>query len=246
MKLKKKAKATTVIGILLLISLVLSAIYSAVRLCIAPSEINPGEEYRKIKSDYLLMLTQCLLGLIVMMIPTLVKHKLRVVVPNTIVILYYVFLYCAIYLGEIRNFYYLIPHWDTVLHAFSGAMLGALGFVLVDLLNKDQSISVKLSPFFVSLFAFCFALAFGALWEIYEYTFDWVLGLNMQKHSTETGEALAGALALSDTMKDLIFDAAAALAVSVIGYFTNLKNISFKRLGEKKTDADSAGAEENA
>ena len=91
MKLKKKAKATTVIGILLLISLALSAVYSAVRLCIAPSEINPGEEYRKIKSDYLLMLTQCLLGLIVMMIPTLVKHKLRIVVPNTIVILYYVF-----------------------------------------------------------------------------------------------------------------------------------------------------------
>ena len=140
-------------------------------------------------------------------------------VPNTIVILYYIFLYCAIYLGEVRNFYYLIPHWDDILHAFSGAMLGALGFILVDILNKDNAVRVQLSPFFVALFSFCFALAVGALWEVYEFTFDAILGLNMQKHTTETGIALAGIDALTDTMWDIIIDAGAALLVSVIGFF---------------------------
>ena len=244
MKIRNKVKATTVIGIILLLSLIGSAVYSAIKLYIAPSEIIDGEPYQKIKSDYLLMLTQCLLGLIVMMLPSVVKHKLQIVVPNPIVILYYIFLYCAIYLGEIRNFYYIIPHWDTILHTFSGAMLGALGFVLVDILNKDQKINVKLSPFFESLFAFCFALAFGALWEIYEFTFDALLGLNMQKHSTETGTALIGAAALSDTMKDIIFDAIAALTVSILGFLTNVKKIPIKALRSKQTDTKNTQTDE--
>jgi uncharacterized membrane protein YjdF len=100
-------------------------------------------------------------------------------------------------------------------------MLGALGFVLVDILNKDSKVAVDLSPFFVAAFAFCFALAVGALWEVYEFSFDAVLGLNMQKHTTESGVALVGKTALSDTMKDIIIDALAALVVSVLGYILN-------------------------
>ena len=102
-------------------------------------------------------------------------------------------------------------------------MLGALGFVLVDLLNKERDIRVKLSPFFVSLFAFSFALALGALWEIYEFTIDAVLGLNMQRHMTEAGAPLSGTAALADTMKDIIVDAVAALTVTVIGSLTSRK-----------------------
>ncbi len=90
--------------------------------------------------------------------------------------------------------------------------------MLVDILNKDQRVSVNLSPLFLSIFAFAFALAVGALWEIYEYAFDAILGLNMQKHTTEAGVALVGTQALSDTMKDIIIDALAALCVSVVGF----------------------------
>ena len=223
MQENKKAKIAKITGIVLLISLVLSVGYALVRFILAPAEIMSGDVHQKVKSDYLLMLTQCLLGLLVMMLPTFIARKWKIVVPNTIVILYFVFLYCAIYLGEVRNFYYVIPHWDTVLHAFSGAMLGALGFILVDLLNKDQKVSVNLSPFFISVFAFSFALAVGAIWEVYEFSFDALLGLNMQKHTTETGVKLIGTAALSDTMKDIIIDALAALVVAVLGYLSNLK-----------------------
>ena len=223
MQENKKAKLARSIGIILLISLVLSIGYALVRFILAPAEIMDGEVHQKVKTDYLLMLTQCLLGLLVMMLPTFISHKWKIVVPNTIVILYYVFLYCAIYLGEVQNFYYVIPYWDTVLHAFSGAMLGALGFILVDLLNKDQKVSVNLSPFFISVFAFSFALAVGAIWEVYEFSFDALLGLNMQKHTTEAGVQLIGTAALSDTLKDIIIDALAALVVAVLGYLSNLK-----------------------
>jgi len=225
MKINKKEKLVKIIGITLFVSLVLSIGYAFIRFLLAPAEIINGEPYQKVKTDYLLMLTQCFLGVLVMMLPTFISHRWKIVVPNTIVILYYLFLYCAIYLGEVRNFYYLIPHWDSILHAFSGAMLGALGFILIDLLNKDQKVRVNLSPFFISVFAFCFALAVGALWEVYEFSFDALLGLNMQKHTTESGVALVGSQAVSDTMKDLIIDALAALAVSVLGFLANIKKI---------------------
>jgi len=219
----RRAKAVKIIGIILFITLIVSLVYSFVRFCMAPAERIEEQTYVKIKADYLLMVVQCFLGTLVMMLPSFLEKRFKVVVPSAVVIMYFVFLYCAIYLGEIRNFYYLIPYWDSILHAFSGAMLGALGFILVDLLNKDEHVRVSLSPFFVSVFAFCFALAVGSIWEVYEFSCDAVMGLNMQKHTTEAGIALSGGAALSDTMKDIIVDALSALAVAVFGYVTKIK-----------------------
>lgn len=219
----KKHSAAEVAGRILLISLALSVVFALVRCIMAPAELPDGAPYQKVKSDYLLMLLQCSMGLAVMFLPTILSRKWNIVVPGTITVLYYVFLYCAIFLGEVFEFFYLIPHWDTILHAFSGAMLSALGFVLVDILNRDSHVKVSMSPFFVSLFAFCFALAMGAVWEIYEYSFDALLGLNMQKHTTEAGVALTGTAALGDTMQDFIIDALSALVIAVLGFFTNRK-----------------------
>ena len=220
---KEKLSASNIIAIILFITLLGSAIYSLVQFILAPEKIIEGMPPSNVKSDYLLMLTQCLLGLIVMMIPPLFTHKLKVMVPSFMTILYYVFLYCSIFLGEIFGFYYNLPNWDLMLHAMSGAMLGVLGFLIVDWLNKDEHVKLSMNPFFVSLFAFSFALMIGTLWEIYEFAFDRALGLNMQKFTLADGTPLVGAAALADTMEDIIIDTLAALAVSVIGFFTNLR-----------------------
>ena len=45
----------------------------------------------------------------------------------------------------------------------------------------------------------------------------------MQKCITAQGEVLIGRAALVDTMDDLIVDSLAALAVSVVGYFTTIR-----------------------
>jgi len=221
--MKKKKSASEIIGVILFVSLALSIVFSLVRFLMAPESAPEGQEHIKTKGDYLLMLTQCTLGLIVMALPSVLNKRWKLGIPNFIYILYYLFLYCAVFLGEVFEFYYLIPHWDTILHFFSGAMLGALGFILIDILNRDEHVRVNLSPLFVSVFAFCFALAAGAVWEIYEFTCDSVLGLNMQKYATAQGAALMGKAALSDTMKDIIFDALAALMVAVVGYLTNIR-----------------------
>lgn len=201
---------------ILFMTLIASVVYSFVRIFTAPEVPEYG--YAHGRSDYILMFIQCLLGLVVLSLPSIIGRRWNVTIPNFIYIMYYVFLYCAIFLGEVLNFYYVIPYWDIILHFFSGAMLGALGFILVSWLNDSEKVRVSLSPAFIALFAFCFALSCGAVWEIYEYVFDGLLGLNMQKFITAEGVVLTGHLALSDTMHDLIVDALAALLISVIGY----------------------------
>lgn len=228
---RKKCNWRKIVGIVLFVTLMLSIVYSVVHIVFSPSASVKAHE--RLKSDYVLMLMQCILGVIVMAIPSIIERKFSIAIPNYMYILYFIFLYCAVYLGEVRNFYNIIPNWDTVLHAFSGAMLGALGFTLVSILNESKRVRIQLSPFFVSLFAFCFALSAGTIWEIYEYTFDGLLSLNMQKFALEDGTLLVGREALKDTMQDLIVDSISALIVVVIGFITIRK----EKLSEDKPNA---------
>ncbi len=229
MKRKGIVTPQRIVGTILFISLALSVVYALVQFLQAPDTALEGMPHAKVKSDYLLMLTQCILGLVVMLLPSLVNHRWSVPIPRKIYIAYYVFLYCAIFLGEVFDFYYVIPHWDIILHAFSGAMLSALGFIMVDLLNTNQQVSVDLSPFFESVFAFCFALSLGAIWEIYEFAGDMILGLNMQKAYLANGTALVGKAALMDTMEDMIVDAIAAAVVAFAGYKANKRKAAAER-----------------
>ena len=218
MKDHRKQTGRERLGKLLFFTLILCSFYSLARIILPKPLSVIGREYAPGRSDYVLMFIQCLLGLVVFSLPSVVSRKWKFTIPNFIYIMYYLFLYCASVLGEVLNFYYLVPHWDTILHFFSGAMLGALGFILVSWLNDSETVNVTLSPAFIALFAFCFALSCGAVWEIYEFTFDGLLNLNMQKFITADGTVLTGHSALLDTMKDIIVDALAALMIAVIGY----------------------------
>lgn len=217
----KSAKWKDIVGRIVLVLLTLSVVYAIYMLFTAPSGVADNG-YEKVKSDYVLTLLQCLVGVIVMFIPSFIEQKFSVNIPDIMEVMYFVFLFCAIYLGEVRDFYYRIPSWDVVLHTFSGAMLGALGFVVVSFFNNSEKVNMHLSPIFVTLFAFCFALAAGTLWEIYEFSADSILDTNMQKFITADRTVLVGHAALVDTMKDLIVDALSSLVVCIIGFF-NLK-----------------------
>jgi uncharacterized membrane protein YjdF len=196
----------------------ISTIYIVIRLILAPSGPASPEQDVGVKSDYALMLLQCVLGMTVMLLPGILQRKVKITIPSGMVIAYAIFLYCAVYLGEVHYFYFRIPHWDTMLHTFSGFALGAIGLSIMGLLNKSKSVPVSLSPAFVAIFAFCFAVSIGVIWEIYEFTMDSVAGLNMQKYILESGEILIGRAALADTMKDLIVDSLGALTISIVGY----------------------------
>lgn len=216
---RRKPNWQRIFGWILLLSLVGSILYVSVVLASAPADPDAALPHQRIKSDYVLMLVECVLGIVVLLLPGALLRRFHISVPSGMAILYILFLYCAIYLGEVRSFYYAVPHWDTILHAFSGGMLGALGFSVVNFLNRRTEF-VQLSPAFVALFAFFFAVSLGVVWEIYEFTVDGVLGLNMQKYAADGGAMLVGRAALLDTMKDLITDVIGAGAMALVGFFS--------------------------
>lgn len=229
MKFRKRHEMRRVIWFTVLITLIFSIGFTVARLLFTQPDGNTH-------SDYTLMLTQCALGIVVLFVPDLIQRRFSCRIPNHLTILYYIFLYCAIYLGEVRSFYYLIPFWDSILHGFSAGMLGVFGFWLVDLLNESEIVRVKLSPVFVSLFAFCFAVTAGSVWEIYEFLGDELLGLNMQKFRTAEGIILHGHEALSDTMKDIIIDSLGALLIAVLGFIRNTHLQKKEKENEAKYD----------
>ncbi len=218
--MKKNIDYEKIISRFVFFTLVISIVFLVIRIAAAPTVNIEGLENVRVKGDYVLMLSQCILGVVAMLLPGLFQKKLDIIIPHNMLILYAIFLYCAIFLGEVRSYYYDVPHWDTILHGFSGAMMGALGFSFITLLNNEEKIPVTLSPLFVALFTFSFAITLGVVWEIYEFTFDGVLGLNMQKFMLEDGTQLIGREALSDTMKDLIVDSIGAFIMSLIGYIS--------------------------
>ena len=220
MEFPKYEKRKNWIFRVVLILLAISVIYAIYMMGNAPSGVAQNE-YERVKSDYVLMILQCLTGCFVIFLPSKLEHRFRIDIPDLMEIMYFLFLFCAIYLGEVRNFYYRVPYWDLILHCFSAAMLGALGFIIVNYLN-DTKKTIDLSPFFVALFAFCFAVTCGTIWEIYEFLADGVLGTNMQKFVTGEGVVLIGRDAVMDTMGDIIVDSLGAFTVTAIGYI-NLK-----------------------
>lgn len=113
----------------------------------------------------------CLLSLIMFLMPFFIEKKLKIDLPNTLEIIVLLFIFSAEILGEINNFYQVIPHWDTILHTLNGFLCGAVGFSLVDILNTNSK-SVNLSPIFVCLVSFSFSMTIGVAWEFFEYTAD--------------------------------------------------------------------------
>ena len=200
------------------ILLVASIIFAVYMFFQAPEEAT-GIEGERMKRDYILMILQCTFGALVIFLPQRVENHFEIDIPNVIEIIYIIFLFLAIYLGEVRNFYFLFPNWDAVLHFFSAGMLGAVGVMLVNFMKGIEKLNLRLSPGFVSFFAFCFALTSGVVWEIYEFMADGILGTNMQKFITFEGEMLIGREAVRDTMEDLIVDALGSLLIVLIGYF---------------------------
>ncbi len=122
----------------------------------------------------------CILVLILFLIPSIIDKKFNIDLPDMLESIIYIFIFSANILGEMQNFYGLIPHWDTILHTINGFIFAGVGFSLVELLNKNDKIQVSLSPIYVAVVALCFSITIGTVWEFFEYGMDQT-GLDMQK-----------------------------------------------------------------
>lgn len=149
--------------------------------------------------------------ILITLLPILLEKRFRVFVPPEFEFLAILFVFASLFLGEVLDYYNRLWWWDLMLHTVSGLLLGISGFLLVYVMNESDMFSLDMSPGFVALFAFMFAVGMGAVWEIFEFAMDQFFGLNMQK------EMLGDPSGLTDTMWDIIADTAGAAVISVLG-----------------------------
>lgn len=175
------------------------------------------------------------LALVLTFGPEIFERSFKIDLPEEFEIWILIFIYLTLYLGEVQKFYHLFWWWDILLHGFSAISIGLVGFVVILSLQSENKVRAK--PFLICLFAFAFAVAVGALWEIFEFSMDQTFGFTMQDNS------------LVDTMSDLIIDSVGALMGAGFGYiylknkkskwgfiinsFVKLNSSLFKKIGKR-------------
>ena len=155
--------------------------------------------------DHILL---CILTLLLISMPSILEMVLKIKLPTTMEVIILCFVFAAEILGEINHYYTLVNGWDTALHTINGFLCAAVGFVLVDMLNRSSQTKLSLSPLYLAITAFCFSMTVGVMWEFFEFAVDQIALKDMQKDFilTSFSSAELGILNGSDlvTVKNVI------------------------------------------
>lgn len=154
-----------------------------------------------------------ILGSVSIIIPFIISNlasKKKLHLPTSFNFVFVWFLFATQFLGEIHTFYTKYWWWDLAMHGLFGSYAVIVAIHLIKYINKkDNKVTTNRFVLFESLFAFTFALALGTLWEIFEFSGDFILNTGMIKGGIE------------DTITDLIAKAAFALVTSAYYYIKN-------------------------
>lgn len=123
----------------------------------------------------------CVLTLFLFTLPSFLERTIRIEIPDTLEVIILLFIFAAEILGEIQAYYIQYPYWDTMLHTLNGFLCAAIGFSLLDILNRNEKLKFSLSPVYLAVVAFCFSMTIGVLWEFFEFSMDQLFLLDMQK-----------------------------------------------------------------
>jgi len=166
----------------------------------------------------------CVMALICINIPAFLEKRFKFYIPNYISIILYVFIFAHYVLGEVLRVYDHSIVFDKILHTTSGVIMSFIGFSFIFMLNKINPEKMKLSPFFIVLFTFCFTMTTEYVWELFEYSADRLLDLNMQRwqdgitETLENGSVISSVpygSGLKDTMGDMAVNILGCLGVCV-------------------------------
>lgn len=238
---KLNSTATRVVYWMFQILILCTMMFSLVSLFTEPTLFDKGTHIEHI------ML--CVVSLVLYNIPSIAQRRFKLYVPSAMHIFVLLFIFAHFILGEVFGTYKVSAVFDKLLHTTSGLAIALGGFSLVNILNDSRNTHLKLSPLFVALFSFCFALAIALLWEVLEFTSDSLFGTNMQRYippeNVEQAVPPKQGYGLIDTMGDMIVSIAAAFVVSVLGYVALRKKTKYlnRFLLRKIPDYDTAIAE---
>ena len=129
--------------------------------------------------------------------------------------LIFTFIFAALYLGNVFDFYLIIPMYDKILHSISGLIIGFIGYICFLYLNNGEE-KGSFKPQMAMVFSIIFSIAAAGIWEIWEFSTDQLFGFTSQNNS------------LIDTMMDIICGSVMGIIASIPIYLHSKgKNIRF-------------------
>ena len=229
--MKKNKKADRILWWVLIIStalVFLSAIASVIMYAVQDTTGSLETTVNQLLMSFLALLS--------FFIPVFFRKKLKIYVPSFLLIIIYFFIYAHFVLGEIYRVYDSSIVFDKILHTTGGIVIALIGISVVYSLTNMKNGKVRLSPFFVVLFAFCFALAIEYLWELFEFSVDRLTDMNMQRwkdgviatnpEGYPEGSVVSSVpygSGLKDSMGDMFVNVLGALGVCVISFVILVK-----------------------
>ncbi len=212
-----------------------------IRLSLILAIIGAVWETATIESAWMTLFVSSL-ALLFTFVPLFIQRTYKVRLPGEIQIIIVLFIYASLFLGMAQEWYGRFWWWDSLMHGFSGVALGFTGFLILYVLYKSGKLQA--SAFLIVMFSFCFAVALGAVWEIFEFGIDTFFGDNMQRarftiekvqESEYNGlyrlQCMTTAykfedvekhektrVAIYDTMWDMILNSIGALLASISGF----------------------------
>ncbi|MEH7373591.1 MULTISPECIES: membrane-spanning protein [Bacillaceae] len=144
-------------------------------------------------------------GILVSGLPLLLIFKKKNPFNLPIIIGYYMFIFCTLFLGSIASFYLHYKWWDSTIHILKGMYVAFVGITLFKLfIPKD--VRNDASRWILFLFVLSLSVLASALWEIYEFVGDQTFTHTMQRGGNK------------DTMYDLLCGFAGGLLVSFYAF----------------------------
>ena len=142
-------------------------------------------------------------------------NKKKLLLPPDFLLISSTFIFTALYIGEINKFYSKYWWFDLILHIVFGLYAVVVYVFLSHLsISKHNNATNKRFSLFFSLSSFSFSVALGTLWELFEFSGDYLFNIGMIKGGLE------------DTATDLLVLVAAAFLTSVYYYFKFKNNPS--------------------
>lgn len=129
--------------------------------------------------------------------------------------LIYSFIIGAMYLGNVFDFYLIIPMYDKILHLLSGLIIGLIGYILFLHVSTGSS-DEAFKRYMPILFSIIFSIAGAAVWEIWEFSTDQLFGFTSQNNS------------LNDTMWDIICGSLMGVIANIPMYLYYIKGKKIK------------------
>lgn len=164
------------------------------------------------------------------LLPFLLRPIFREKISESVYAVFAVFTFFAALLGSVLGFYSKIWWYDLLMHTLFGYLGGIISLFFVCKLSDIN----KLKPAFVMFVCFAVSMMFAALWEIFEFSGDVLLGNTAQgTHITLPDGSVV--TPLQDTMEDILCNFVGAI-VFILHYLAHILTKKSLLIGYMKDD----------